>query len=73
MGAMASQITGVSIIIIIIFIIIQPLVQAQIKERIKASRHWPFTCEFPGQRASNAENASIWWRYLDDHDISAQK
>ena len=37
----------------------------QIKENIKASRQWPlwgeFTGEFPTQRASNAENVSIWW------------
>ena len=39
---------------------------AQIKEIIKAPRHWPlcgeFTGEFPSQRASNANNFSIWWR-----------
>ena len=39
----------------------QPFVQAQIKEDIKAPRHWslwgesPVTCEFPAQRASNAK------------------
>ena len=41
------------------------------KENLKAPRHQPFggnspiTGEFPTQRASNAENASIWWRQLD--------
>ena len=41
----------------------------QIKEKIKAPRHWPlcgeFTGagEFPTQRASCAENVSIWWRH----------
>ena len=41
----------------------------QIKENIKALRHWPlrqeFTGpgEFPAQMASNAENVSIWWRH----------
>ena len=45
--------------------------QAQIKENIKAPRHWPLwggftvTGEFPAQRASNAENVSIWWRHHD--------
>ena len=41
-------------------------IQAQIKENIKAPRHWPLcavnspvTGEFPAQRASNAENVSI--------------
>ena len=46
----------------------QPFIQTQIKENIKAPRHWPLcgeftgTGEFPAQRASNAENVSIWWR-----------
>ena len=45
------------------------LFQAQIKENIKAPRHWPLcgeftgTGEFPAQRASNAANVSIWWRH----------
>ena len=25
--------------------------------------HWARTVEFPAQMASNAENASIWWRH----------
>ena len=47
----------------------QPFIQAQIKENIKAPRHWPLWGEFtddrwiPPQRASDAENVSIWWRH----------
>ena len=47
----------------------QAFIQAQIKENIKAPRHWPLcgelpvAGEFPAQMASNAENVSIWWRY----------
>ena len=47
----------------------QPYIQTQIKENIKAPRHWPLcgeftgTGEFPAQRASYAENVSIWWRH----------
>ena len=47
----------------------QPFVQTQIKENIKALRHWPLwgnslvTGEFPSRRASNTENVSIWWRH----------
>ena len=43
----------------------QRFIQAQIKENIKAPRHWPlcgeFTGdrEFPAQMASNAENVAI--------------
>ena len=42
MGAMASQITGVSII--------YWTVQAQVKKSIKAPRHWPLWGEFAGHR-----------------------
>ena len=44
------------------------LFNAQIKENIKARVtglcvvNSPVTGEFPAQRASNAENVSIWWR-----------
>ena len=47
----------------------EPFIQTQIKENIKAPRHWPLcgeftgTSEFPAQRASYAENVSIWWRH----------
>ena len=47
----------------------QPCVQAQIKENIKASRHWPLWGEFTGdwwilpQRASNAEVVSLEWHH----------
>ena len=50
----------------------QPFIQTQIKENIKAPRHWPLcgdftgTGEFPAQRASYAENVSIWWRHHYD-------
>ena len=59
MGVMASEITSLT----------QSFIQAQIKENIKAPRHWPFAgnspvaVEFPTQMASNAENVSIWWRH----------
>ena len=65
MGKMASQITN-------LMIVYSTVTQAQIKENTKVPRHWPL-CEeftgtgvFPSQRASNAENVSIWWRH---HDI----
>ena len=46
----------------------QPFVQAQIKENIKAPRHWPLWWEFTGhptKMASNAENVPNWWRHHD--------
>ena len=53
----------------------QPFIQTQIKENIKAARHWPLcgeftgTGEFPAQRGSYAENVSIWWRDECQHSI----
>ena len=61
MSAMASQIAGVSIT--------QTFIQAQIKENIKVPLHWPFwrnppvTDEYTSQKATHAENGSIWWRH----------
>ena len=68
MTMMASQITSLTVVYWIV-------IRAQIKENIKAPRHWPLceeftgTGEFPAQRASNAENVSIWWRH---HDIGGE-
>ena len=62
MPTIASQITS-------LMIGTQPFIQTQIKENIKAPRHWPLcgeitgTGEFPAQRASYAENVSIQWRH----------
>ena len=53
----------------------QRFIQTQIKENIKAPRHWPLcgeftgTGEFPAQRASYAKNVSIWWRHHDITDM----
>ena len=64
MKAMASQITGVYS-----QLFAQPFVQAQLKENFKAPSHWPLWGEstgdrwIPSQRASSAENVSIWWRH----------
>ena len=58
----ASQITSLALFT-------QPFIQTHIKENIKAPRHWPLcgeftgTGEFPAQKASYAENVSIWWRH----------
>ena len=51
----------------------QPFIGAQIKENIKAPRHWPlcgeFTGEFPTQMASNAKNVFIWWSHHEKSEI----
>ena len=72
MGVISSQITSLTIVYSIVF-------QVQIKEKIKASRHWPLCGEFTDDRwiprtmASNAENVLIWWRHHEqrnlEHDV----
>ena len=44
MGTKASQITSLTIVFT------QPFIQTQIKENIKALRHWPLCGEFTGDR-----------------------
>ena len=52
MGAIASQLTSLTIVYSTVY-------STQIKENIKALRHWPWCGEFPTQMANNAENVSI--------------
>ena len=59
MGAIASPITGVSIV--------HPTVSSGVDQRKHQSPASPVTGEFHAQRASNAENVSIWWRHHDEH------
>ena len=52
MGAIASLIASLTIVYSSFF-------QTQIKENIKAPRHWPLCAEFTGDRF----RVSIWWRH----------
>ena len=70
MSMMASQITRSRLFT-------QLFVQAQIKENMKALRHWPLwgefisdQCEFPAQRASNMENGH-YEKYVNDCHLVA--
>ena len=62
MTTMASQITSLTVVYSIIY-------SGADQRKINAPCHWPlcgeFTGigEFPAQRASNAENVSIWWHH----------
>ena len=64
MTVMASQISSVSNVCSAV------CSGADQRKHIKAPRHWPLWWEstgdrwFPSQRASNAENVSIWRRHL---------
>ena len=63
MGAMASQITSLAIVLL------NRLLRRGTKKKSKPRAtglcvgNSPVTAEFPAQMASNAENVSIWWRH----------
>ena len=61
MGAMASQITNLTIVYSTVYS------DADQRRQFRVTGHCagnsPLTGEFPAQRASNTENVSIWWRH----------
>ena len=62
MGAMASQITSLTIVYSTVY---SGADEKSPKLRVTGLCVWnsPGSGEFPAQRASNAENVSIWWRH----------
>ena len=59
MDAMASQITGVSVVYSTVCSGAE-----QKKSKFRVTGLWgEFTGEFPAQKASKAQNVSIWWRH----------
>ena len=64
MGAMASQITSLTIVYSIV-----PKKTSKLRVTGLRAGNSPGTGEFPAQMASYAENVSIWWRH---HDLSYQ-
>ena len=64
MSAMASQITAVSMVS---STVCSDAYNKKTKNRVTGlyEGKLPVTGEFPSQRASNAENVSIWWRHHD--------
>ena len=61
MGAMASQITSLTIVYSTVY-------SGADQRKYQSSALLAFvrgTGEFPAQMASNAENVSIWWRHHD--------
>ena len=67
MSAMASQITSLTIIYWTIYSGADQRKHQSSASLALCAGNSPVTGEFPAQRASNAENVSIWWRH-DDHD-----
>ena len=67
MGAIASQITSLTIVYPIVYSDADKNIQKTSKLRVTGlcTGNSPGTDEFPAQMGSNAENASIWWRHHD--------
>ena len=63
MGAMASQITSHAIV----YSTVYSRRRSKKASKLRVTSLWegnsPVTGEFPAQKASNAENVSIWWRH----------
>ena len=63
MNAMASQITSLTIVYSTIYSRHRSKKTSKLCVTGLCEGNSPVTSEFPAQRASNAENVSIWWRH----------
>ena len=62
MGAMASQITSLTIVYSTVYSDADQR-KHQRSASLACAGYSPVTGEFPAQMASNMENVSIWWRH----------
>ena len=73
MGAMASQITSLTIVYSTVYSGVDQRRPSKLCVTGLCAGNSSVICEFPAQMACNAENVSIWWRYHDhiigDRDI----
>ena len=60
---MASQITSLTIVYSIVYSRYISKKTSKLRVTGLCVGNSPVTCEFPAQRASNAENVSIWWHH----------
>ena len=63
MGAMASQITSLTIVCSCVYSRRRSKKTSKLRVTGLCEGNSTVTGEFPSQRASNAENVSIWWRH----------
>ena len=71
MNAMASQITSLTIVFSTVYSRCRSKETLKLRVTVLCVGNSPVTCEFPAQRASNAENVSIWWRHHGMEMLSA--
>ena len=65
MSTMASQITSLTIVYSTVYSRRRSKKTPKLRVTGLCEGNSPVTGEFPAQRASNAENVSIWWRHHD--------
>ena len=63
MGAIASQITSLTIVYSIVYSDVEQKKTSKLHVTGICARNLPVTGEFPAQMASYSENVSIWWRH----------
>ena len=63
MGAMASQITSLTIVYWIVYSGADKKQTSKLRVACLCVWNSPITGEFPAQMSSNSENVSIWWRH----------
>ena len=63
MGAAVSQITSLTIVYSAVYSGTDQMKTSKLRVTGLCGGYSPGTGEFPAQRASNAENDSIWWRH----------
>ena len=63
MGAVASQITSLTIVYSTVYSDADQRKLHKLRVTGLCAGNSPGTGEFPAQMASNAENVSIWWRH----------
>ena len=71
MGSMGSQITSLTIDYSTVYSAHIKGTTSKLRATGLCAGNSPGTGEFPAQRASNAENVSIWWRHHDSTDSVA--
>ena len=68
MSAMESQITSLTIVYSTVYLRHRSQKTSKLRVTGLCEGNSPVTAEFPAQKASNAENVSIWWRHHEWYD-----
>ena len=69
MGTMASQITSLTTVYSTVYSGRDKKKTSKLRVTGLCVGKSPMTGEFPAQRASNAENVSIWWRHHEESTV----